>query len=113
MTGVQTCALPIWIVMPYGPPSEPSVSCFAQGGSVTCTWTAGATGGRPTTYQGDTLHNEHAPQVEASGTRSFSPGAGNKVTWCVRARNDAGQTSDWECSSATAALQPEIIRTYE
>ena len=43
-----------------------------------------------------------APQVEASGTRSFSPGAGNKVTWCVRARNDAGQTSDWECSSATA-----------
>ena len=89
-------------VTPYGPPSEPSVSCSAQGGGVSCTWTAGATGGRPTTYQGDTSRNEHAPQVEASGTRSFSPGAGNKVTWCVRARNDAGQTSDWECSSATA-----------
>ena len=89
-------------VTPYGPPSEPSVSCSAQGGGVSCTWTAGATGGRPTTYQGDTSRNESAPQVEASGTRSFSPGAGNKVTWCVRARNDAGQTSDWECSSATA-----------
>ncbi len=91
-------------VAPYGPPSGPSVSCTATSTSVSCSWTAGATGGLATSYrQSETGSDADATGVSPGQGATFNVGAGAERTWCVKATNAAG-SSAWSCASARTSI---------
>lgn len=98
---VASGAVSATAVSPYGPPSTPTVSCAVNGQQVDCMWSAGASGGLPTSYeQATSSDGANLAPLSPGQTASFNPGVGNTATWCVRATNSAGQTP-WACASGT------------
>ncbi|WP_167147277.1 Ig-like domain-containing protein [Actinomyces sp. ZJ308] len=94
-------------VAPYGPPSAPSVSCELGGKKqkrAVCSWTPGANNGAGTSYEQSDDGGQTVESIEVGETYDKKLKAGHAVTWCVRARTNAG-TSEWGCD--TVARPPE------
>lgn len=90
---------------PYGPPSQPTVECTVTSAhQIDCSWTPGATGGLPNSYeQATTASGADAEAVSVGQTRTFTTAAGGSATWCINATNTAGQSSGWTCATAQTA----------
>ncbi|WP_127842822.1 fibronectin type III domain-containing protein [Actinomyces wuliandei] len=89
-------------VTPHGPPSAPAISCSAgRGDHVVCSWSPGASGGLPNTYErrwrADDDDKWEGPASLDSGKSFGFRADDDDAQACVRARNSAGQYSDWAC----------------
>lgn len=90
-------------VAPYGPPSAPSVSCELGGNKqkkAVCSWTPGANNGVGTSYEQSDDAGNTVEDIEVGDTYDKKLKAGKSVTWCVRAKNNAG-TSEWGCDTVS------------
>ena len=90
-------------VTPYGPPSAPSVSCELTGKKqkkVSCSWSPGANNGASTEYEQTDDGGKSVESVEIGDTYDGKLKRGESLTWCVRARTNAG-TSEWGCGTVT------------
>ncbi|WP_315583331.1 Ig-like domain-containing protein [Actinomyces viscosus] len=96
-------------VAPYGPPSAPSVSCELGGKKqrkAVCSWSPGANNGAGTSYEQSDDGGQTVESVEVGETYEKKLKAGQAVTWCVRARTNAG-TSEWGCDTVARAPKPD------
>ncbi|OMG37096.1 fibronectin type III domain-containing protein [Actinomyces naeslundii] len=90
-------------VAPYGPPSAPSVSCELTGKKqkkVSCSWTPGGNNGAGTSYEQTDNGGGTVEEIEVGDTYEGKLKRGESLTWCVRARTNAG-TSEWGCDTVT------------
>ena len=90
-------------VAPYGPPSAPSVSCELGGKKqkhAVCSWSPGANNGAGTSYEQTDDGGGTVEDIEVGDTYEGKLKRGESVTWCVRARTNAG-TSEWGCDTVT------------
>ena len=90
-------------VAPYGPPSAPSVSCELTGKKqkkVSCSWTPGGNNGAGTSYEQTDDGGGTVEEIEVGDTYEGKLKRGESLTWCVRARTNAG-TSGWGCDTVT------------
>ena len=90
-------------VAPYGPPSAPSVSCELTGKKqkkVSCSWTPGGNNGAGTSYEQTDDGGGTVEEIEVGDTYEGKLKRGESLTWCVRARTNAG-TSEWGCDTVT------------
>ena len=90
-------------VAPYGPPSAPSVSCELTGKKqkkVSCSWSPGANNGASAEYEQTDDGGKSVEDVEIGDTYDGKLKRGESLTWCVRARTNAG-TSEWGCDTVT------------
>ena len=90
-------------VAPYGPPSAPSVSCELTGKKqkkVSCSWNPGANSGAGAEYEQTDDGGKSVENVEIGDTYDGKLKRGESLTWCVRARTNAG-TSEWGCDTVT------------
>ena len=90
-------------VAPYGPPSAPSVSCELAGKKqrkVSCSWSPGANNGASAEYEQTDDGGKSVENVEIGDTYDGKLKRGESLTWCVRAKNNAG-TSEWGCDTVT------------
>ena len=90
-------------VAPYGPPSAPSVSCELTGKKqkkVSCSWTPGGNNGAGTSYEQTDNGGGTVEEIEVGDTYEGKLKRGESLTWCVRARTNAG-TSGWGCDTVT------------
>ena len=90
-------------VAPYGPPSAPSVNCELTGKKqkkVSCSWTPGGNNGAGTSYEQTDDGGGTVEEIEVGDTYEGKLKRGESLTWCVRARTNAG-TSEWGCDTVT------------
>ena len=90
-------------VAPYGPPSAPSVSCELTGKKqkkVSCSWSPGANNGASAEYEQTDDGGKSVEDIEIGDTYDGKLKRGESLTWCVRARTNAG-TSEWGCDTVT------------
>ena len=90
-------------VAPYGPPSAPSVNCELTGKKqkkVSCSWTPGGNNGAGTSYEQTDDGGGTVEEIEVGDTYEGKLKRGESLTWCVRARTNAG-TSGWGCDTVT------------
>ena len=90
-------------VAPYGPPSAPSVSCELTGKKqkkVSCSWSPGANSGASAEYEQTDDGGKSVEDIEIGDTYDGKLKRGESLTWCVRARTNAG-TSEWGCDTVT------------
>ena len=90
-------------VAPYGPPSAPSVNCELTGKKqkkVSCSWTPGGNNGAGTSYEQTDNGGGTVEEIEVGDTYEGKLKRGESLTWCVRARTNAG-TSEWGCDTVT------------
>ena len=90
-------------VAPYGPPSAPSVSCELTGKKqkkVSCSWSPGGNNGASAEYEQTDDGGKSVEGVEIGDTYDGKLKRGESLTWCVRARTNAG-TSEWGCDTVT------------
>ncbi|RRC95364.1 Ig-like domain-containing protein [Schaalia canis] len=93
-------------VSPFGPPSNPQVSCWAGGvGWVDCTWKGSTNGGRGTQLVLSGSASETIAH-SAEGHRPFNVGEGNRGQLCVQAVQTSDElgrrTSETVCAEANA-----------
>ena len=96
-------------VAPYGPPSAPSVSCELTGKKqkkVSCSWSPGANNGASAEYEQTDDGGKSVEDVEIGDTYDGKLKRGESLTWCVRARTNAG-TSEWGCDTVTRPSKPD------
>ena len=96
-------------VAPYGPPSAPSVSCELTGKKqkkVSCSWSPGANNGASAEYEQTDDGGKSVEDIEIGDTYDGKLKRGESLTWCVRARTNAG-TSEWGCDTVTRPSKPD------
>lgn len=85
-------------VIPFGPPGQPTASATSGVGSVTVSWGAPASNGRPVTLQIN--YGAGWATVSGSGSQTIAAAAGQTITLQVQATDSEGQTSGIATASA-------------
>lgn len=87
-------------VTPFGPPKAPQLSCTPSIGSVNCSWSAGATGGRPLSFYlsitgGGAEASSRA--IDAEGSITFNARKGQDVSICAQVLDPQGRVVEQHC----------------
>lgn len=90
-------------VVPFGPPTAPSMDCVGAENAVKCTWRGGSGNGRDVTYM---LSGAASGRVGASGSKTLNVSGGSSASLCVTVTQKETGRIGKRCSSATAPKSP-------